>query len=160
VFGLSEEEQQQSGGQSGDNKGMVQYLVDRMKVLGTNGDETQPLKTLPLIADNTANWVWLKKNHNFYPWGKFIKAPRLSQLMQLLAENAVDGTNNNAVNFFFWQNLESWNFRSVESIITEYTTEKQDEIKTYYISPSMNRGDSIRSLNSGSDDEINFYSNE
>jgi hypothetical protein len=159
-YAPSEEEQQRSGGASGDNKGMVQYLIDRMGALTTSQGGSAGVKSLPLIADNTANWVWLKKSHNFYPWGKFIKPPRLSQMMQLLAENAVDGTNNNAVNFFFWQNLENWNFRSVESIITEYKTQKKEEIKTYYISPVMNRGDSIRSLESGSDDEIHVSSYE
>jgi hypothetical protein len=146
------------GGESGDDQGLIQYLTDRLNAVSTRQGASGNVNSLSLKADNTRNWVWLKKNHNFYPWGKFTKPPAISQMFQMLAENAVDDTNNNAVNFFFWQNLDGWNFRSIEAINREYL--QRQDIRTFSVSPLMNDANTIRSLNSGSEDEIHVSSYE
>jgi hypothetical protein len=97
--------------------GMIQYLSDKVFKKGATPFSTSKN---PIKSDNTQNYVWLKKNYNFYPWAKPSLPPRLSSFMQMLAENAVDEKNPNAANFMFWQDLDSWNFRSIESIIKEY----------------------------------------
>lgn len=101
---------------SGEN-GLVQYISD--KVFKEKGTPFSIAKK-EINADETSNYIFLKKYHNFYPWGKPTFPPLISSLMQMLIENSVDKNNPNAANFMFWQDLEGWNFRSVESIIQEY----------------------------------------
>lgn len=158
VMRISLNKKEGTDGVSGDDQGLIQYLTDRLNAVTTRDGASGDVKPLSLNADDTRNWVWLKKNHNFYPWGKFIKPPRVSQLFQMLAENAVDDVNNNAVNFFFWQDLDGWNFRSIESINRAYQQVK--EIKTFKISPFFNDAETIQSLKSGSNDEIHVSSYE
>lgn len=95
-------------------KGIIQYISDKV----FKHDST-PFSTSKkgIQADPTGNYVWLKKYHNMYPWGKPVFPPLLSSFIQMLTENAVDEKNPNAANFMFWQDLDGWNFKSVESII-------------------------------------------
>ena len=108
---------------SGKN-GIIQYLSEKVFKKGGTPFSTA---TKPINADYTSNYVWVKKNYNFYPWGKPTYPPLLSSFIQMLIENAVDKNNPNAANFFFWQDMDGWNFKSVESIV-----ENQKEYETYH----------------------------
>ncbi len=104
---------------SGQN-GLVQYLSKTI----VEKNATQFSTAKPIKTDETYNWVYIRKNHDYYPWGKPSSSIRFFQLMNFLSENAVDKKNPNAANFLFWQDIDGWNFRSIESIISEY--ENQD----------------------------------
>jgi hypothetical protein len=141
VAGLGLPESGSDSGKPFTQDGIVQYLVNRLndKMEENISDFTRP----PLNAENTKNWVWLKRNYNFYPWGKNASAPLVNQLIQLLAENAVHADWDRGVkasNFFFWRTLDSWNFKSIESIV------KQEPWKTYYLSPALDEEQSIRGI--------------
>ena len=115
-----------------DREGFIQYLVTRMNQL--SGYNT------PVFSENTKNWIWLKRNYNFYPWGKMVSPPRINQLIQMLAENAVHYNNDKAVNFFFWRGLDSWNFYSLETLV------KQEPKKTYKIGADLDCPSSIKKM--------------
>ena len=70
-----------------------------------------------MFIEPTGNSVWLKKNTNFYPFRKPVQQVPVIKLMNYLAENSISDTNPNAVNFLFWQDLNRWNFRSIEGIL-------------------------------------------
>ena len=72
-----------------------------------------------LISDETFNSVWFKYDPAHYPWSKIGSSPKLSQLMNYVCEYACFKDNPNAVNFFFWEDLFSWNFRCIESLVQE-----------------------------------------
>lgn len=122
--------------------GLVQYISDNIIK-----NKSKPFSNSKsgIVADNTANWIWLKKNPTFYPWGKPDIPPRLFNLLKTVAEHAVDEKNPNAANFFFWQDLDKWNFRSIESILEEY----QDESKiiTYNYTLRQDDKNAIVALN-------------
>lgn len=109
---------------SGEN-GLVQYLSS--KIVEKNSTEFSLAKEIK--ADDTYNWIYLKKNHDYYPWGKPSSSVRFFQLMNFLIENSVDKNNPNAANFVFWQDIDGWNFRSVESIISEYENKELESFK-------------------------------
>lgn len=119
--------------------GMVQYLVGEVnKEL-----KRKKLPGVPLLSENTLNWVWLKKDYNFYPWGKMASPPRFNQLVQMLTENAVHeqwNSNVRAANFFFWRTMDSWNFFSLESLV------KKQPTREYNLTPDMNQAESIHNL--------------
>ena len=73
---------------------------------------------ITLDANETFNYCYLKKNNISYPWGKIKGQATILQTMQWLAENAVDATNTAAVNYLFWQDLQGYHFRSIESLIS------------------------------------------
>lgn len=130
-----------SDGTEYDGEGLVQYLVSRLntKMKENINDFIEPR----LNAEDTKNWIWLKKNYDFYPWSKQANGLLISQLIQFLAENSVHKDWDNgkkAANFFFWRTLDSWNFKSIESLV------KQEPWKTYVLSPSLDQEDSIRGL--------------
>lgn len=72
-----------------------------------------------LIADETFNSIWLKYDPSSYPWSKLSSSSRLSQVMNYICEYACYYENQNAVNFFFWEDLFNWNFRCIESLVQE-----------------------------------------
>jgi hypothetical protein len=126
-------------GRNYDKEGLIQFLISRIN----QELSSKNLSTVPLKSEDTMNWVWLKKNYNFYPWGKMASAPRLNQLVEMLAENAVHSKwkeNIKAANFFFWRTLDSWNFYSLESLV------KNSPTRTYILSPNMNNAESIQNL--------------
>lgn len=122
-------------------EGMVQYLVNRLndKMKENINDFIEPR----LNSEDTKNWIWLKRSYNFYPWSKIASGLLVSQLIQLLAENSAHKNWDRgikAANFFFWRTLDSWNFKSIESLV------KQEPWKTYVLSPSLDQEESIRGL--------------
>lgn len=135
---------------SGKN-GMIQYLSNKVFK-----EKSTPFSVSKkdINADETGNYVWLKKNFSFYPWSKPTYPPRLSSFIQMLTENAVDKNNENAVNFMFWQDLDGWNFKSIESIIQNT---KEPEVYSISILPDDARA--ILSMNFVVDDnpETDFF---
>ena len=141
-------------GQEYKGEGMVQYLVkrlnDKMSESISNFIEPQ------LVSEDTKNWIWLKTKYNFYPWGKMVSPPLVSQLINMMVENSVHSEwdrGKKAANFFFWRTMDAWNFFSLETLV------KQEPAKTYYLFPNIDTDNSIRSLVSDEVDEgvLSFY---
>jgi len=112
----------------GKEKGFVQYLMSLAS--------TKSLKKL--AAHETFNDVWIKHSFNFYPYQKDANNLRITQLMNYICEYACYKTNENAVNFFFWEDLDRWNFKCIEGLIEEQKTnidkfKKNDEEPTLYM---------------------------
>jgi len=75
------------------------------------------------------NSIWYKSTQAAYPYGKQAKRMDLGQLMNNLAENAVSADNPSAANYLFWQDLNQWHFRSLESLIVNQSGEREYEVK-------------------------------
>jgi hypothetical protein len=117
--------------------GLVNSIYEQFYKTGkTTSDSTQR----PIYIEETSNWVWYKQNQSMYPWGKLNKPMKASQLMQFLAEHAVSQSNPSACNYLFWQDLDRWNFRSIESLV------KEPVQKTYFVSNSPTKTGNIFSL--------------
>ncbi len=67
----------------------------------------------------TLNSIWNKKEQASYPYGKFTGKPHLMQYMNYLTENAISKDNASAANYLFWQDLDQWHFRSIDSLIRD-----------------------------------------
>ena len=100
-------------------KGFNSYIKDKLGI--------------DLDFDRTWNYCYLKRNNVSYPWGKIKGQLTILQTLQYLAENAVDYYNNQAANYAFWQDLDGYHFRSIDSLIFEnkddsfvYTTRKTE----------------------------------
>ena len=97
--------------------GFVQEMMNKFtKKDDTDVDQSDPK---PLKADDTYNDIWLKTQNFFYPQHKVGNNLRISQLMNYICEYACYKDNPKAVNFFFWEDLDYWNFRCVESLIKD-----------------------------------------
>jgi hypothetical protein len=99
-----------------------------------------PLLNKPLYADNTYNDIWYKHDHALYPWSKIGSGVRISQLVNYICEYACFSGNKNAVNFFFWEDLYGWNFKSIETLT------QQTAAQTYIMSLDENRANAIVSF--------------
>lgn len=86
-------------------KGFDTYLKQKLKI--------------DIDGDRTWNYCYLKKNNMSYPWGKLRGQPTILQTMQYLAENAVEYNNNTAVNYLFWQDMDGFHFRSINSLMEQ-----------------------------------------
>tara|TARA_R100000315_G_C5235526_1_gene147402 strand:+ start:4403 stop:6562 length:2160 start_codon:yes stop_codon:yes gene_type:complete len=104
-------------------KGLVNQIFDKYfspggkysTYYGSGGEGASENK-----IENTLNTVWLKKNHNLYPWGKDVSPPNLLQLLNSLTEYAVtDEPDSNGVNYVFYQDMDGWHFKSIRSILRE-----------------------------------------
>ena len=107
-----------------DDKGLVNLLAEKYF---NPRDETNSKKDMKI--DGTGNSVWLKKNTNLYPFRKPVQQVPVIKLMNYLAENSVSDLNTNAANFLFWQDLDKWNFRSIEDMIVGEGIVTEEEIE-------------------------------
>ena len=106
-------------------EGFVQALYQEASRVYINGKPQDIRNTKPLIADNTFNDIWFRHDPSMYPWSKIGNTSRVSQLMNYVAEYACYNDNPNAVNFFFWEDLDNYNFRCLESLIEEQENDIQ-----------------------------------
>jgi len=109
--------------------GFVQYIFDEFG-FGKNNGESIPKQ---LQADPTFNDVWFKLNPSHYPWSKIGVPAKIGQMMNYVCEYACYAKNPNAVNFFFWEDLDKFNFRCIESLL-------ESKVKATY-TPSLNEND-------------------
>lgn len=100
------------------------FVEDGTELDGFLQTQIAPLLDKPLNADSTFNDIWFKPNPVHYPYSKLSSPLRVSQLMNYITEYACDINNKYAVNFFFWEDLDSWNFRSIQSLVAEQENEK------------------------------------
>jgi len=91
-------------------KGFVNTLIESMSYWSG--------KTL-LKSDDTFNDIWLKPNPAFYPFSKLANNSRMHQLMNYICEYACLKQQPDRVDFFFWEDLNNWNFRSVFALATD-----------------------------------------
>lgn len=109
--------------------GFVQYVFQEFG-FGSNQGEDAPKQ---LDADATFNDVWFKLNPSHYPWSKIGVPAKIGQMMNYVCEYACYARNPNAVNFFFWEDLDKFNFKCVESLL-------EKPVKATYV-PSLNEND-------------------
>jgi hypothetical protein len=95
--------------------GLVNAINQHLFKTGKDSFTTQK----EMYIEPTKNWIWYKQNQSLYPWAKLNRPIKAAQLMQYLAEYAVSADNPYACNFLFWQDLDRWNFRSIESLLKE-----------------------------------------
>jgi hypothetical protein len=99
-------------------QGFVQHLMEKYNsTIGIAGQK-------PLNADDTHNDIWVKTENFFYPLFKIGNNLRISQLMNYVCEYACYKKNPKAVNFFFWEDTQKWNFKCIESLLSDETNFK------------------------------------
>tara|TARA_R100001463_G_scaffold104802_13_gene159365 strand:- start:141 stop:2153 length:2013 start_codon:yes stop_codon:yes gene_type:complete len=116
-----------------DGEGLMNYFADRyFNPSATENSSSQE----PMDIEPTLNAVWLKGNNASYPGGRRTSHLELGRLINYVVENSVSENNPSAVNYMFWQDLNKWHFRSVDSLINE-----QQSPRTYKISTDKNGKD-------------------
>lgn len=105
------------------NDGIEQFTLSgdeggEIQLKGFN-DYLKKKLNITLDGDRTWNHCYLKKNNVSYPWGKLRGQPTILQTLQYLAENAVEFDNNTAVNYLFWQDLDGFHFKSINTLIRD-----------------------------------------
>jgi hypothetical protein len=85
----------------------------------------------------TSNSVWLKKNVDVQPFRKPVNQVSVLKLMNYLSEYAVPKDNDNAVNYLFYEDLDGWYFRSINSIIKNSSSNPP----TYFLDEASEFGD-------------------
>lgn len=116
-----------------DGEGLMNYFADRYfnPSASENSSSQEPMDIEP-----TLNAVWFKGNNASYPGGRRTSHLELGRLINYVVENSVSENNPSAVNYMFWQDLNKWHFRSVDSLINE-----QQSPRTYKISTDKNGKD-------------------
>ena len=69
-----------------------------------------------LEADETFNDIWVKSNPIMYPFSKLSNNAKPLELLNYICEYACLKENPNAVDFFVWEDLDKWNFKSITSL--------------------------------------------
>ena len=79
------------------------------------------------LVDETGNNIYYKPNQGHYGVIRKSTEQRPLELLTQLAENSIDVENPNAANFVFYQDLDRWNFKSIDKMIRD-----GNEVKTLY----------------------------
>jgi len=119
---------------------------DFVQLTGFLQTQIAPILTKPLKADSTFNDIWLKHDPTHYPYSKLGSSLRISQIMNYICEYACDLYNKDAVNFFFWEDLQSWNFRSIESLLREQSNLKDKDLPYFTPTTDENNAGAIVSM--------------
>ena len=125
-------------------EGFVQHLMEKYNT--TTGGIQKPLN-----ADNTHNDIWVKTENFFYPLFKIGNNLRISQLMNYVCEYACFKDNPKAVNFFFWEDTQKWNFKCIESLLSDPNNFKGTYNLAGYRAQSENYSDTIVAMEVVSD---------
>ena len=115
--------------------GLLNYFADRY--FNPNASVYSSSQE-PMDIEPTTNSIWFKGNNATYPQGRRTPHLELGRLINYVVENSVSANNVNAVNYMFWQDLNKWHFRSVDSLIRE-----QASPRTYKISADKSGKDKI-----------------
>jgi len=126
-------------------EGFVQHLMDKYNTRAGAGPQK------PLVSDSTYNDIWVKTENFFYPLYKIGNNLRISQLMNYVCEYACYKTNPKAVNFFFWEDTAKWNFRCIESLLSDSNNFKGTYNLAGYRAQSENYSDTIVAMEVVSD---------
>ena len=78
------------------------------------------------FIEETSNKIYYQPNQGSYSIIRKDTEQRPLELLTQLAENSVSKENPNVVNFVFYQDLSRWNFKSIDSMVSE------PSIKTFY----------------------------
>ena len=113
--------------------GLVNVLADRFFNPSETSNSIQNMDVEP-----TGNSVWLKRNQKLYPFRKTVQQLSVLELMNYLSEKAISKENEKAVNYLFYQDLDGWYFRSINSIIKENS---QREVKEYFLDEASTSAD-------------------
>ena len=77
------------------------------------GNDHEPL------VEETGNQIYYKPNQGSYSVIRKDTEQTPLELLTQLAENSIDKENPNAVSFVFYQDLDRWNFRSIDKMVQE-----------------------------------------
>lgn len=111
----------------------VHEYVERLHYShNTEGAGNQSQMGYALDINETFNSIWYRpKAERSADALRKDEELTIGKLIEQAAENAVDASNPNAVNFFYWQNFENWNFKSIEQL------SKQSVEKTFSAAPAI-----------------------
>jgi len=120
-----------------DMDGLVQFTMRLMSGAEKNNTKAFTQDSFgwskkPLEAHDTFNDIWVKVDPSLYPWFKLGNSLRISQLMNYVCEYACLAEDPTSVDFFFWEDLDKWNFKSV----TALAADKNNFKGTYF--PGLN----------------------
>ena len=118
-----------------DGEGLINYFADRYFNPSASDYNTSQE---PMDIEPTENAIWFKGNNATYPGGRRTPYLELGRLINYVVENSVSENNTSAVNYMFWQDLNKWHFRSIDSLIN-----LQQSPRTYKISMDKNGKDKI-----------------
>ena len=127
-------------------KGFVQFIMQ----------QASSFTKKPLAAHETFNDISVQHEFAFYPYLKDANNLRISHLMNYICEYACYINNENAVNFFFWEDLDKWNFKCIEGLIEEQLKDKETPIRTYRPQLDEFAEDGLFSMEVLMDNDINY----
>ena len=116
-----------------ESKGLISEFVDYLIMNNIDFDvsgEEQP------YIEETTNKIWYRVEDEDYTSLRKDGPQKFLDLMHQLAENAYsENEDDERANYFFYQDLDKWNFRSVSDLIEE--GEDVDSDRTYYYSLNL-----------------------
>jgi hypothetical protein len=121
-----------------DGEGLLNYLADRY--FNPESSEFSSAQE-SMDIEPTTNAIWFKGNNATYPDGRMSSHLELGRLINYVTENSVSENNVNAVNYMFWQDLNRWHFRSINSLINT-----QQSPRTYKISLDKNSKSNLQNF--------------
>lgn len=119
-----------------------------------NQDRIPGTENKPLNSDSSYNDIWIKSVYYYYPMFKFSNNPMITALLNYIKENTILDTEDvdiikpkatpkkPIVDFMFWEDLDSYNFKSISRLVEENTGKEL----TYKFDMDENETNSITSM--------------
>ena len=117
------ESEEDSDGASGgiDQRGLVEVIAESL-------DDG-------IDSEATLNDVWIKPHFISLPHRKQVEGMNTLQMLNYCKDYAVSGTNPNAVNYCFWQDIDGFHFKSID--LLAYESKQNETYKTFSLDSNM-----------------------
>jgi len=112
-----------------DNRGLVEILSENL--------EGQ------LDTEETLNYVWIRPKTISSPTLKRLENMNFLQMLNYCKDYAVSAENPNAVNYFFWHDLDGWHFKSADKMLYEVANADDESLVNKQISTNIPDKDRI-----------------
>lgn len=86
-------------------------------------------------SEATLNDVWIKPHFISLPHRKQVEGMNTLQMLNYCKDYAVSGTNPNAVNYCFWQDMDGFHFKSID--LLAYESKQNETYKTFSLDSNI-----------------------
>lgn len=118
---------------SKDFVGLISTNNSNSKLKGLINEISDKYDLKPIEIETTKNGVWIKKDEISLPVGTENGQFSILHLLNYVTNYAISPENPYAVNYFLWQDLDGWHFKSIEKLLKDQKNKSNDQLEYFVV---------------------------
>jgi len=113
--------------------GLISTEKNNSNLKGLINEISDKYNLKPIEVETTQNGVWIKKDEISIPTGIERGQFSITHLLNYVTSYAIGKENAYAPNFFLWQDLDGWHFKSIEKLLKEQKDKSIDSLEYFVL---------------------------